>query len=106
MLKRIHIRGYKSLVDLEVTLQPLCVIFGPNAAGKSNFLDALQILSRLATSRTVKDAFQPPYRGAPLESFTFEAAGISGLLDKETAAFSIEVDVELSPAIIERVNHE
>jgi len=38
MLKRIHIKGYKSLVDVEVKLPPLAVLFGPNAAGKSNFL--------------------------------------------------------------------
>jgi AAA15 family ATPase/GTPase len=41
MLKRVKIQGYKSLVDVEVKLQPLSVLFGPNAAGKSNFLDAL-----------------------------------------------------------------
>ena len=39
MLKRIHIRGYKSLEDVEVHLSRLVVLFGPNAAGKSNFLD-------------------------------------------------------------------
>jgi AAA15 family ATPase/GTPase len=78
MLKRIKIQGYKSLVDLEVNLNPLSLLFGPNAAGKSNFLDALQLLSRIATSRTLKDAFEPPYRGKPLESFTF---GIVALKD-------------------------
>ena len=35
MLKRVHIKGYKSLADVEVTLEPLTVLFGPNAAGKS-----------------------------------------------------------------------
>ena len=61
MLNRILIRGYKlSLGDIEVRLSPLSVLFGPNAAGKSNFLDALQLLSKLATSKTVKEAFEPP----------------------------------------------
>ena len=40
MLKRVHVKGYKSLADVEVTLETLTVLFGPNAAGKSNFLDA------------------------------------------------------------------
>ncbi len=31
----VHIKGYKSLADVEVTLEPLTVLFGPNAAGKS-----------------------------------------------------------------------
>lgn len=30
MLKRIKIQGYKSLVDVDVELQPLTVLFGPN----------------------------------------------------------------------------
>ncbi|MDZ7699679.1 MAG: AAA family ATPase [Deltaproteobacteria bacterium] len=41
MLKRIRIKKYKSLKEVEIALNPLSVIFGPNAAGKSNFLDAL-----------------------------------------------------------------
>jgi len=106
MLKRIKIQGYKSLVDLEVHLEPLSLLFGPNAAGKSNFLDALQLLSRIATSRTLKDAFELPYRGKPLESFTFGDNGIKGLLSQETAAFSIEVDVELSNSVVEAVNRQ
>ena len=68
MLKRVHIKGYKSLADVEVALEPLVVLFGPNASGKSNFLDALRLLSRLGASRTLREAFDPPYRGAPLES--------------------------------------
>src|SRR5208337_4465386 len=54
MLKHIEITGYKSLVDVQVDLQPLVVLFGPNGAGKSNFLDALQLLSRMAISPTLK----------------------------------------------------
>ena len=84
MIRRISIRGYKSLNELEVTLRPLSVLFGPNAVGKSNFLDALQLLSRLVTARTLKEAFEPPYRGTALESFTFGPDGIPGQLKKET----------------------
>ena len=50
--------------DTEVRLAPLTLLFGANAAGKSNFLDSLQLLSKLATSRTLKEAFDPPYRGS------------------------------------------
>ncbi len=106
MIKRVHIKGYKSLVDMEVSLQPLSVLFGPNAAGKSNFLDALQLLSRIATSRTLSDAFAPPYRGKPLESFTFGPDGVKGLLSQESVSFEIEVDVELSQATIDAVDRQ
>ncbi len=104
MLKRIKIQGYKSLVDLELNLKPLSVLVGPNASGKSNFLDALQLLSRMSTCHTLEDAFEPPYRGHPLESFTFGDEGIKSLLEKEKVSFSIEVDVQLSAAVIESVN--
>ena len=106
MLKRIHIRGYKSLEDVEVRLSQLVVLFGPNASGKSNLLDALQLLSKLGTSRTLKEAFDPPYRGKPLESFTIGPNGIKGLLDQERLWFSIEADLNLSDAVVEAVNRQ
>lgn len=106
MLNRIHIRGYKSLEDVDVRLSELSVLFGPNAAGKSNFLDCLQLLSKLATSRTIKEAFEPPYRGKPLESFTFGEGGIKGSLEKERLSFCIEVDVRLSDAVVDAVNRQ
>ena len=106
MIKRVKIQGYKSLREVEVRLASLSVLFGPNAAGKSNFLDALQLLSRIATSRNLKEAFEPPYRGKPLESYWFGDGGIEGLLEKDSAAFSVEVDVELSPGVIHDVNRQ
>ena len=106
MLKRIRIEGYKSLSDLEVRLSPLTLLFGPNAAGKSNFLDSLQLLSKLATSRTLKEAFDPPYRGKPLESFTVGERGLRGLIGEERLVFSIEVDLCLSDAVVEAVNRQ
>ena len=57
MLERIRIKGYKSLSDPEVRLSPLTLLFGPNAAGKSNFLDALQLLFKIdAVSRSIVPA--------------------------------------------------
>ncbi|MCP4493904.1 MAG: AAA family ATPase [Gammaproteobacteria bacterium] len=106
MLKHIQIAGYKSLKNSEVELKPLSVFFGPNAAGKSNFLDALQLLSKLTTCKTLKEAFQPPCRGKPLESFTFGNEGISGLVREKSHRFSIRADVELSPTVVETVNRQ
>ena len=104
MLKRIHVKGYKSFTDLEVEIEPLTVLMGPNAAGKSNFLDALQLLSKLGASRTLKEAFDAPYRGKPLESFSFGEQGIKGLVAQERLRFSIEADLRLSDAIIRSVD--
>lgn len=106
MLNRIHIKGYKSLQDVEVKLSPLTLLFGPNSAGKSNFLDALQLLSKMATSQTLNEAFDHPYRGKPLESFTLGELGIRGLMEQERLTFSIEADLRLSDAVIEAVNRQ
>lgn len=106
MLKRIKITGYKSLKTVEVNLKPLTVLFGPNGVGKSNFLDALQLLSKIATSNTLKEAFEAPYRGKPLESFSFGADGLPGLLARGSVSFCIEADVELSSTVVESVNRQ
>ena len=106
MLTRARIKGYKSLEDAEVRLEALAVLFGPNAAGKSNFLDALQLLSKLGTSRTVKEAFNPPYRGKPIESFTVGNSGLKGLIKRERLVFSIEVDLRLSDTVVDAVNRQ
>ena len=106
MLKRIRIQNYKSLKDVEVHLERLTVLFGSNAVGKSNFLDALQFLARIVSSRTIKTAFDPPYRGKPLESFTMDSGGLERNLEKESMTFSMEVDVEISEAVIDKVHKQ
>ncbi len=53
MLKTLRVRGFKSLDDVTLDFPRLTVLFGPNASGKSNILDAVQALSRFATSRTL-----------------------------------------------------
>ena len=106
MLTRVHIQGFKSLPDVEVHLPRLAVLIGPNAAGKSNFLDALQIFSKLATSRTLYEAFEPPYRGKALQSFTFGSEGIEGLLRQEALSFSLEGDFRLSDPTVEAVTQQ
>ncbi|MSP00004.1 MAG: recombinase RecF [Acetobacteraceae bacterium] len=106
MLTRIRIKGYKSLQDVEVRLPALALLMGPNAAGKSNFLDCLQLLSKLTTSRTLKEAFEPPYRGKPLESFTFGPGGVRESLSSQTLRFSIEADIQLSQQVIDAVDRQ
>lgn len=103
MLTRIKINGYKSFDDLEVRLGPLAVLFGPNSSGKSNFLDALMLLSRLANSPNLGKALST-HRGFLLELFTFGPKGIESLLNEEEVSFNLEVDIRLSDPIIEMVN--
>ncbi|WP_025770914.1 AAA family ATPase [Thioalkalivibrio sp. HK1] len=106
MLNRIGIKGYKSLRDVDVRLQPLTVLFGPNAAGKSNFLDALRLLSMVAIGPTIRHAFYPPYRGKVLESFSYPREGLKGVRNQESASFSIEADFTLSDFVVDATNKQ
>jgi AAA15 family ATPase/GTPase len=87
---------------MEVRFEPLNIIFGPNAAGKSNLLDALNLISRLVTSKNLKEAFEH-HRGLPLESFYYGQKGYEKLLQEETASAEFEVDVELSDSTMAEV---
>ncbi len=100
MITRVFIKGYKSLRNIDISLKPLTVIVGPNASGKSNLLDALGLLSRIVTSRTINDAFDE-HRGLPLEAFFLPPGGLQELLRQEKPRFTLGVDVELSPSVVE-----
>ncbi len=106
MIKRVRIQGFKSLKDVEVELFPLTVLFGPNASGKSNLLDALQLLSAMGTRETLLQAFDPPFRGEPLEAFSFGPGGIEEFTAQERLRLRIEVDVQLSKAVVDTVNRQ
>lgn len=90
VLQDLEIRGFKSIRQAKLQNLPrLSVFFGPNAAGKSNLLDAVQALSRIGTARTVAEALQDPIRGYPIESFSFPQGGLPALLSMAQPEFRI-----------------
>ena len=44
-LEKVHIKNFLSLRDVELPLKPLTILVGPNASGKSNVLNALNLLN-------------------------------------------------------------
>ena len=98
MLKRLTIQGFKSLHDVSVDFPRFSVLFGPNAAGKSNLLDAILALSRLGTQRTLADALAEPIRGYPTEAFAFPHGGLAELLSEQEVQFSLEADLTAQKA--------
>ena len=99
MLRRLKVAGFKSIQDAELRLPRLTVLFGANAAGKSNFLDAIQALSRLGTERTVSDALSDPIRGHPIEAFEFPPGGLSSLLNQKEASFLLDCDLSIGKEV-------
>ena len=59
MITRLVVEGYKSLRRVELrNLSRLVLLYGPNASGKSNLLDALDLLGHLSREDTLAAAFQ------------------------------------------------
>ena len=56
MLTRLQVKGFKSLVDVDVRFGPFTCVVGPNGAGKSNLFDAIQFLSALANNPLMEAA--------------------------------------------------
>ena len=107
MLRRLRVRGYKSLVDCSIDLEPVTVLLGPNAAGKSNVLDLLGLMSRMASRETLRESFEG-HRGRPLEAFHskdgFSEKSYRRILEEKRVTFSVECDIELHPRIVDEVN--
>lgn len=108
MITRIHVKGYKSLANVELShLSRLVLLFGPNAAGKSNLLDALDLLAHLAKEDTVIAAFHR-HRGNRAERplpvrWFFHDLGEEG---RDRYEMEFEVDFELQPLVVEQLNGE
>lgn len=95
MLRRLTVQGFKSLADVTAELPRMAVLFGPNAAGKSNLLDAIQALSRIGTERTLADALSDPIRGRQIEAFSFPSGGLPELLGSREARFELGADLQV-----------
>src|SRR3954465_15037924 len=79
-LRRVRIRGYKSIAFCDVTLEPLTILVGRNATGKSNFLDALAFL-RDAMASGVAEALK-------------RRGGVHGVMCRTVPGESVELEVE------------
>ncbi len=53
MIKKIRIRNFRSLVDVEVDLAPLTVLIGLSGTGKTNFVRSIRFLRNCLNSRAI-----------------------------------------------------
>ncbi len=105
MLKEIYLKNWKSFGDATLYIDALTILIGPNASGKSNALDALAFLNRIASGIGINailqgDATTQGLRGGlewsarkPEQSFTL------GVLcqgpDGSRTDFRYEIEIEL-----------
>lgn len=55
-LKNVKVAGYQSLGNVQFPLKPLTILVGPNASGKSNTLDALELLRTMMVREDIPAA--------------------------------------------------
>jgi hypothetical protein len=108
MIRGLLIEGYKSLGRVELRdVGRLILVFGPNAAGKSNLLDALDLLGHLVREDSVVAAFAK-HRGnragreVPIRWFFREAGDAAA----EPRRMAFTVDIGLHPPIRAALNAE
>ena len=68
MLKKLILENWKSFRYAELPIDPLTVLIGTNASGKSNAIEALEFLKRIASGKQIQDSltgnlFYPAIRG-------------------------------------------
>ncbi|WP_255953015.1 AAA family ATPase [Streptomyces odontomachi] len=69
MITRIEIDGYKSFEGFSLHLPPFAVLVGANASGKSNLLEAVDLLGQLIREPTGQALVDHARRGGPKELF-------------------------------------
>lgn len=106
-ISELRLTAFKSFRDVAVPLAPLTVLIGRNGAGKSNALDALEVLSRLAKGGEIRDALDGdrrdagPVRGgiegcAPVGSDSFEL-GVT--VDRGGQSVQLDLRIQVTPEV-------
>ncbi len=93
MIKRLRVRNFKALRDVDIKLTPIHVLIGPNDSGKTSILDALAALCR-SVDHNLADAFfgswkdtELVWEGKPGLAVTLDAS----LDDDVVTGYAIEV---------------
>ncbi|WP_322780508.1 AAA family ATPase [Frankia sp. Cas4] len=104
VLRELRLTAFKSFAGATLPLAPLTVLTGRNSSGKSNALDGIEVLARLAGGEDLADALDGrrreggPVRGgsrgcAPHGTTSFQL-GCTVAVDGEEIVFDVEVQVE------------
>lgn len=106
-ITELRLIAFKSYREVVLPISPLTILIGRNGGGKSNALDALQVLSRLAKGGEIRDALDGarrdagPVRGgiegcAPIGSDSFEL-GVT--IRRDDADVRLDVRVQVRPQV-------
>lgn len=110
-LKAVDLVAFKSLRDARLPIDNFTLLVGRNGSGKSNALDGLWVLARLATGEDIREALDggrsgPEVRGGVLACPPFGQSSFTLGCEVSTTIGStwFEVTIETDPVV--RVTHE
>ncbi len=83
-LKSFRLRNFKSYKDAEFNLSPVTLIVGENASGKTNALEALRFMKRLAQGARLDEIRKALNKRSP-----FIRGGVQGLFYPDTSSFEM-----------------
>lgn len=89
-LAAITLFHFKSFKDVRIPIEPLTVLIGRNGSGKSNALDAFEVLGRLARGLDVRDALD-----GSLDGLSPIRGGSTGLAPAGSKSGTIKLGVEV-----------
>jgi predicted ATP-dependent endonuclease of OLD family len=61
-VSEVRLNHFKTFHDAVLPLEPLTLLIGRNSSGKSNALDGLDVLTRLAGGEDIRDALDGRHR--------------------------------------------
>lgn len=105
MIKELRLKNWKSFEEATLYIDPLTILIGANASGKSNTLDALMFLNRISKGLSFfqainGDSITPPLRGGaewvclkPHKTFTLEVV-IDGENENEEYLYHLTVVID------------
>lgn len=111
MITEISIKGFKSLHDVDrLSLGQFNLLIGPNASGKSNFLDALRVLQGIGFGLTIDENFNGKPKSSTGESWPGIRGGLKlaghmirgpmsdglEILDSHTPGANVRIAVKVS----------
>ncbi|MCF6469167.1 hypothetical protein FAF44_12300 [Nonomuraea sp. MG754425] len=99
MLTHIEIDGFKSFANFKLDVPPFLVVIGPNASGKSNLFDGVQLLRRLVDTPSLYDAFAEA-RGDLGELFRRRGDG------SFVGGMTFAIEVLLDPKVVDQFGAE
>ncbi len=98
-LKTLHLQQFRNYLDQEVVFDaPKTILVGDNAQGKSNLLEAVELLSTLKSHRVSRD------RDLILDQKP--VGKITGVLKRETGTFDLEILLRTQGRRTVSLNHQ